>query len=360
MTKLWQQIISKITLTKFYMDKKHTILLAVAFSGFIFNVGAQALKVEQVKENTYSLALNSSNSKDKIVWNATPDTWTNSKPVALKSETETLTLSSAHPIFKVEEKKKQPYYVAPRGIKLEGAANFRDLGGYFTQDGKQVKWGKIYRSADVSKLSDGDLKKLADLKVKMVCDLRGPNELETAPDKLPEGAGYINLPAGSENVGGANSFTKYMKSESSADSMMTIFYSRTDHLGAKYKPMFEQLLKLEKDNALMFHCTAGKDRTGVGAAFILYALGVDETQIFQDYELTNEYRKNVNQEAVAKYTSMGVSEAGAKRMMAANPRYLKATFEAIKTQYGSLDKFLEQEMGLTADKKTTLRSMYLY
>ena len=140
---------------------------------FIFWAGstnAQKLSVLQIKENTFVIGLNPFSKKTNLTWNASPDSWNNPNPVKLKSDPDTLVIASAHPIFKITEKKKSNY-VAPRSVELQGAINFRDLGGYPTKDGKQVKWGKIYRSADISKLTDKDII-LVSLHIKMICDFR--------------------------------------------------------------------------------------------------------------------------------------------------------------------------------------------
>jgi protein-tyrosine phosphatase len=342
------------------MKNLKLLFLVALLIAFKTVVHAQLLTVEQVKGNTYAIAVNSYTPKSKIQWNKTADTWKNAESIKLQSSSETVELASAHPIFKLESEKTKGFYVAPRGIKLEGAHNFRDMGGYPTKNGKQVKWGKIYRSADISKLTDADVEIMSDLNIKMVCDLRGDKEVELAPDRLPEGTKRVHLPAGSENTGGANSYAKYMKNPNSADSLLKSFYGRTDHLGKKYKPMFDELFALKPDHALLFHCTAGKDRTGVGAALILFALGVDEASIYQDYEATNEFRKQYNEEFIAKLKDQGLSEPAAKSMMAANPEYLRAAIDAIVAKYGSMDSFLEKEMGLTASKRSTLQSKFLY
>ncbi len=319
------------------------------------------VKINQLKANTYSVTVMPDLLKrSKLEWSNTPDTWTSAQPLKLRSTVETVELLSAHPIIKLENGRVRPVYASPRALMLEGAVNFRDLGGYVGKDGKQVKWGKVYRSADVSKLTDGDLKILLGLNIKMFCDLRGPVEIEAAPDRLPEGTSWINLPAGSEQAGSANSYMKYMKNPASADSMMMAFYTKNDHYRDKYKPMFDQLLALENDKALMFHCSAGKDRTGVGAALILYALGVNESDIVKDYEATNEYRKGANEAFIKKFTDHGISEKAAIAMMTANPKYLKASFDSLNKKYGSVDTFLELEMGLTTDKKILLQSKLLY
>lgn len=247
---------------------------------------------------------------------------------------------------------------ARRAVKLEGASNFRDLGGYPAADGKTVKWGRIYRSADISKLTDADLTTLADRHIATVCDLRGPDEIKTNPDRLPAGAQWINLPAGSENT---RTMTGSLVGARSAkrDSMMTAFYGRTDHLKAKYKPMFDQLLVLNDGQSLLFHCTAGKDRTGIGAALVLSALGVDRATILKDYAATDVYWQGNREQIMARFREQGIDESTVKGMLAANPAYLENTFRSIDKQYGSMDTFLKQEMELTPEKLAALRTKYL-
>lgn len=249
-------------------------------------------------------------------------------------------------------------YNAKRAVVLDGASNFRDLGGYPTQDGHHVKWGHLYRSADISKLTDADLQILADRHIAAVCDLRGPDEIKTNPDRMPTGATWYNMPAGSENTRASTAALMGAKPVN-RDSMMIAFYGRTDHLKAKYKPMFDQLLALNDDKALLFHCTAGKDRTGVGAALILSALGVDRSIILKDYAATNEYWKGNRDQVVQSMTKQGMDEKTVKSMLAANPVYLQSAFNAIDKQYGSMDKFLTQEMELTPEKLAQLRSKFV-
>jgi protein-tyrosine phosphatase len=249
-------------------------------------------------------------------------------------------------------------YNAKRAVTLEGASNFRDLGGYPTQDGHHVKWGHLYRSADISKLTDADLQVLSARHIAAVCDLRGPDEIKTNPDRMPAGATWYNMPAGSESTQAATAALMGAKS-TNRDSMMIAFYGRTDHLKAKYKPMFDQLLALNDDKALLFHCTAGKDRTGIGAALILSALGVDRSIIMKDYAATNEYWKGNRGQVLQAMAKQGMDEKTIKSMLSANPAYLQSAFDAIDKQYGSMDKFLTQEMELTPAKLAQLRAKYV-
>jgi len=331
-------------------------LLALTF----LKGNSQPLKLEQLKENTFVIKSDGKPSATTLAWSKYPDSWENQIKIESHKSPDTLNLMSAHPFIKSTLNGKD-YYCSQRLISLEGAVNFRDLGGYATKDGKQVKWGKIYRSADISKLTDEDLNVLSALHIKIDCDLRGDKEVEVAPDKIPSETERISLPAGSENVGaGISSYVKYMKNEASADSMITAMYSKTDHLQKKYKPMFDHLLSLGTDEALLFHCSAGKDRTGIGAALILYSLGVNEDVIYQDYEATNLYRKASNEQYIKALSTQGVSEKGARRLMAADRKYLKATFDSLKRQYGSVEYFLQLEIGLTTEKVNILRKICLY
>jgi protein-tyrosine phosphatase len=247
-----------------------------------------------------------------------------------------------------------------REVKLQGAVNFRDLGGYKTKEGKHVKTAVIYRSAALNTLTEQDLNKLASLHLKYDFDFRGPFEVKTAPDKIPSGTTRISLPAGSENVGDSNymkNMGKYMKS----DSFLMSFYTVLTPFKDRYTPLFDSLLANRSLSPILFHCTAGKDRTGIAAALILYALGVDEETIFNDYEATNYYRRNENAKAIAQMTKYyGLDEKTAAGMMSAKKEYIQSTFTTIKSQYGTIDSYLEKVMGLNDKKIKQLRRIYTY
>ena len=246
-----------------------------------------------------------------------------------------------------------------RAVALEGGSNFRDLGGYPTLDGHHVKWGHIYRSADIGQLTDNDLKTLEARNLAVVCDLRGPSEVQQSPDRLPAGVTRIELPAGSENIDTRALFAQMQKATGNRDSIMGATYTKIDHFKAKYKPMFDQLLALDDSKSLMFHCTAGKDRTGIGAALVLSALGVDNATILKDYAATDVYWQPAREQMLERIKKMGISEETLKPMLAANPAYLQSTFDTIDKTYGSMDSFLAKEMELTPDKLAQLREKYV-
>jgi len=131
-------------------------------------------------------------------------------------------------------------------------------------------------------------------------------------------------------------------------------------LADKYKPLFPELISLPAGKSLLFHCTAGKDRTGIGAALVLAALGVPKKEILNDYTATDYYRQDENKRMAGMMAErMHVSEKVANNMLAARASYLNAFFTAIDHNFGSVDSFLKGPLGLDKVKLAKLRSMYL-
>ena len=245
-----------------------------------------------------------------------------------------------------------------RHVPLQGAINFRDLGGYATSDGRHVKWKTIYRSADISKLTPADLDTLQARHVWYDVDLRGVAESAKAPDKINPGTNYVLCPAGSDSLNAQMQHNMFQTRN--GDSMMLTWYTNTAYLTARYQPFFVKLLARPDTDALVFHCTAGKDRTGIGAALLLYALGVPYATIEADYTATNYYRSLDNGRSLQLMVNQyHLNEGVARSMNAAKSEYLKATFDAIRSQYGSVDHYLEAELGLTPDKRELLKNKYL-
>lgn len=247
---------------------------------------------------------------------------------------------------------------AKRKVELQGAVNFRDLGGYATKDGRHVKWGKVYRSADMSKLTDQDLVALAERKIAYDVDLRGTQESKQAPDRLNPNTDYILCPAGSDDAN--SNMMQSLRKTTHGDSVMTAYYANTTFLADRYKPFFGKLLAMPEDKSLVFHCTAGKDRTGIGAALLLYSLGVPYETIMKDYEASNYYRAAENRKSVNGMVKfMKIDENVAKDVLSVKKEYLDATFTAIKKQYGSIDNYLKTQIGLTDKDIKALRAKFL-
>jgi len=258
-------------------------------------------------------------------------------------------------------------FVSEREIDMEGATNFRDLGGIETQDGLMVRWGKLYRSGELSELTEEDLATLKELEIKTILDLRGFDEIESDPDKYPQDGSiaWMHTPVGIE---GENTREKFMAVIQNADpetfqgeEVMVdfgkqIFYESPD----TFKPIFDQLLE-ENSYPLVFHCSAGKDRAGFTSALILYALGVSEEVIMDEYLLSNHFRYHENEKTIeqaAKY--FGVDQRIMREIMAVKPTYLNAGFDLIKEEYGTIDKYLEVELGVDSTQRAILKAQLLY
>jgi len=245
----------------------------------------------------------------------------------------------------------------PTALPLNSASNLRDLGGWPTQDGSRVKSGLVFRAPALTNLSATDQAAIAALGIKLTCDFRGRHESEAAPVTLP-GAEVIKLPI-EPSVGG--SLRDILQT-----GMASGHTARADMLGllreayqayavvthARYRTLFGLLLQRDR-LPLLFHCSAGKDRTGFGAALLLRALGVHWDHIMQDYLATNRLWRR---ESAA---GLELPEPMKETLLTAHPELLLAAFAAIDRDYGSFDTYLAQAMGLDHAARATLQSHLL-
>jgi protein-tyrosine phosphatase len=246
-----------------------------------------------------------------------------------------------------------------RQIKLEGQDNFRDLGGYETKDGRKVKWGVIYRAGQLNKLSDADISRLEALRIRTVVDLRGTSEAKTrGKDRLPERVRRVRLPID------MNRLLKAIKKKSApgsstaegADSMLqatkSIMLDRTN----VYAALIRELAK-PQNRPLVFHCTAGKDRTGVGGAIVLTLLGVPWETVREDYLLSNYYRKDGNERDLKELRNDIAKKKGIppeqvdmtsyEALYFVEPEYLDAAFKEVIKKYGSMESYLRKGLGIS-------------
>ena len=244
-----------------------------------------------------------------------------------------------------------------REVALEGAVNFRDLGGYVTTDYRRIVMRRIYRAGDISKLTDADMEELKRRKIYTVVDFRGEDEIAAAPDRLLHDADYLPLSVGSGN---SVDLAALVKENASGMDAMVAFYSDVSAFKEKYRPFFRKLLMLSDTSAMVFHCSAGKDRTGIAAALLLYALDVPLETIMADYVSTNLYRKDENEKMINYLMSEHkIDRKTATEIMDANPLYLESTFNALKRRYGSVDLFLYNELGIDEAVKLRFREKLL-
>jgi len=241
----------------------------------------------------------------------------------------------------------------PRTIPLEGASNVRDLGGYLTKDGRRVRFGCVFRAAALSNLTAADGAALRAAGIGVVCDLRGGAESEAAPSKLD---GVIIHPLSIDPSLGSRLREIAAEREATETEVVEVMCGAYAHYALtwwhRYRTLFE-LLDQSVDKAVLFHCTAGKDRTGFGAALILAALGVDRATVHSDYLATNRLWTGA--------ASVGASLPPnvAKVLTRVQPDFLDAAFNAVKSSHGSVDAYLEDRIGLDPARRAALRARLL-
>lgn len=247
--------------------------------------------------------------------------------------------------------------------------NFRELGGYATTDGHHVKEGVFYRSGALSFMNDEELDNIRKLGIQTIVDFRSLDERNECPDPVIDGITNIHLSAMQDDRGHDIDYSpkqiirNALKSKrgSIVETNIDHFYDFLIFHNVAYKRFFKLLL--DGQTPILFHCTAGKDRTGVAAILILLALGVSEETIEKDYLLTNRYRSQLilNQHGPLKL--LGRFSKNIRTMMLFSegvlPHGCRFVFNEIKKHYPSVHDYLESELELTSDDLTWLRKTYL-
>ncbi len=261
---------------------------------------------------------------------------------------------------------------AVRLLPLEGGRNFRDLGGYATEDGHSVRWGRVFRSGVMTNLTEGDYAYLASLGIATICDYRSEEERHEEPTRWAAGqVDYVTFPdpttpAGSLFQGALRD--PDVTPERVADAM-TASYAQLaqDHAGA-FGTMFDRLAAGEIP--LAFNCSAGKDRAGISAALLLTALGVPRATVVADYALSEqlvdyvaEFRGGADDEPA--------EEGGAYAFLAAlpleilsplmrsDPRYIEHALSWMDEEYGGVMNFIREELAVTDAELSAIRAALL-
>ncbi|MBD7911663.1 MULTISPECIES: tyrosine-protein phosphatase [Clostridium] len=252
-------------------------------------------------------------------------------------------------------------------LPFEGIHHFRDIGGYKSEDGRRVKWNTFYRSDKLSSLTASDIRYIKNLNIKTILDFRSLREVRESPDIAIKGIEYINLSAMSvmdkieDDFDMMSIFSNDIASEEIEKILVKGYSSMCFN-----NPAFRELvycLENEKRLPIVFHCSAGKDRTGFAAALILSILGVPEETIMDDYLKTNFYRKEINKKIISKIQERIINKDRIKLlkyMLEVKRELLEASFESIRNRYGNIDNYLEKEYGLTRKKRKELKNRLLY
>lgn len=249
---------------------------------------------------------------------------------------------------------------AQKNMEIETSPNFRSLSGVQNKEGKKIKEGIIYRSGNFSKLSSNDVAKFNAMNINTIVDFRNDGEIQKDPDFIPAGQKIVTKRAviGSINEKEMGGFMKILMSpkfsETALDSLMiSASDGFTSHI-QDFKPFFEEIAKNE--SVVLFHCSAGKDRTGLASALFLHILDVSEDEIMKDYLRSNEALAKTD---LSKYKSYGIPEERMAKLMGVKPIYLETSWNNIIKKYGSIDEMLEKEFAITEKVKKQIQEKYL-
>jgi len=246
---------------------------------------------------------------------------------------------------------------------MEAINNFRDFGGYKTQNGTRLKRGLLYRSGDLSEATDADLDYISSsLGIKTICDLRSEHEQRMEPDRIPEAASFtfFNIPMRPIIDYHARSLRRLF-------SLMFGRERRIDYIAESYKAYREyatnylpqlkvlfQRISNPENLPVLIHCSAGKDRTGVVSGLIQLVLGVSVETVMEDYLKTNDnlsvYTEDVFQK-ISKLSYFGVPWKMFAPLFDARSDYLNAAFAQVKEEFGAIDEWFRHGLGFSEKEK---------
>ena len=256
---------------------------------------------------------------------------------------------------------------AHRRIRLSGTYNLRDLGGYPAAGGRAVRWGVLYRSDHLGRLTPLGLEQVRAFGLAAVLDLRSEEERKAAPDRLPAEAPLrvVELPISYALSGSPEELGRRLKTGDVAGVDVPALMLRTyRQFATAFAPQFGRLVREVLDaggQPVLFHCTAGKDRTGFAAALLLRLRGVSQETVLHDYGLSTRYNLGAwRWQLWLLRLFRGTAPARvARQLCAAEAPYLQAAFEAASQTYGSFDAFVLQGLGLGQADVDRLRELLL-
>jgi protein-tyrosine phosphatase len=240
--------------------------------------------------------------------------------------------------------------VGERRPLVEGCPNLRDLGGYRTTDGLHVKWGQVFRSSNLGRLTDKGLGRLKRLGIKTVCDFRTEAEALKLPNRFPDSTAvaYVKMPIQHGEFEPTSVFDRIRNGDYHWISEEFMIQGYLESLEC-YPDVWARLFKRLADprhRPLLFHCTGGKDRTGAAAALILFALGVPAETVVSDYGLSDGYNADVRQAIYQHLQPFGVDVAKVEPYFTAPESRIRALIKHIDTRYGSAVGYLVKRAGV--------------
>lgn len=254
-------------------------------------------------------------------------------------------------------------------ITLEGAPNTRDLGGHRAADGRTIATGRLVRSESLARLTDADLERLRSLGLRLVIDFRTHDEVRfDGPDRLPADVPRLHLPVGGGVVqqlygpasSGDSTALQTMLEDGGAEAIMKRI-NRGFVVNDDERRAFATAVRRVVDDELplLFHCTAGKDRTGWMAAVLLTILGVDRDTVIDDYLESNRHYLPKVVEQLSSLPNLALDPQLLTPLFTQVPEYLLAGFAAADDHYGGFEPYVRTGLGISDTEVAALRTTLL-
>lgn len=246
--------------------------------------------------------------------------------------------------------------IAGARLPFDGVVNFRDLGGYRSDLGGTVRFGRVFRSDRLDRMTDADRALYRELGIRTIYDLRRADEREVAPDPFPNE--HVCIISRLEAAGHPKLGAEPPESEG-ADLLRLLYRGMLDHAGPDIARVFRGIADPQVAPVL-FHCTAGKDRTGMIAALLLEWLGVPRDVVLDDYERTNEYRHEAaERDTFERLVAEGMAPEAAAGLLSAPRWAMEETLAELDTDFGGAERWLRDRAGLDDHVLDELRDQLL-
>ena len=243
-----------------------------------------------------------------------------------------------------------------RLVPLEGAHNVRDLGGYPSRFGGTVRWGRVFRGDGLDQLTAGDIRIIESIGVRAVYDLRTIEERETAPDAIRS----HHVPVLSRVVTSFDDvdFTAIADHDDGVRFMTELLLGLLEHAGPEFGVIIHSLAS-PAGTPMLFHCTAGKDRTGLLAALVLELLGVPRDDVLDDFELTAHYHRATGSSMLQRMLDRGVAPEAAAGVLGAPRSMMSDVLDVLDDRYGGIEQYLVERARVDRPAIEIIRSLLL-
>ena len=319
-------------------------------------IGSDSVKISWTFKNKDSKVL--------IFKGETPDAIDRQNPAATVTGKSDVSISGLDPdtryYFEVVASDGTRTSISERRVQLEGGVNFRDLGGYRALDGRRIKWGQVFRSDNLGRLTDRDVRYLQKMGIRLVCDFRTPAEIKKLPDRYPPGnhGKSLRLPIQHGENDPANTFDRIKNGDidwMTEEFMITGYIKNIEEFSHLWVRFFKALTD-SANRPLVFHCTGGKDRAGVAAALFLLALDVPGDAVVRDHGLSNMYITAVLERIYSEIRTMGVDPHRISAYFTAPQNAIIAVLSHLEKAYGTTSDYLINKAGVDESVLTRLKN----